>query len=1143
MWKIKNNLFLSLLSLFLFLPVFASADTVINSPITTDTTWTPSGGVYVIDSSFRVEPGVTLTIAPGTIIKGRVTSQSVPSIYGNLKALGTAQDPIYFTGFYDDTVGGDTDLSGPSTDGPGSWQGIYLKSGAVVEFDYVNFKNAGYGGFNYGNFVGIENDGGTLNINHSNLIDNHMLRFDWSIGQYRVGFAVRNVAGSLNIQNSLIASSSHGINIESGTANISNNQIKNNSDKGLIGAGEGTLILTNNTFIGNTRTASIDMGKTFIHSGNTSSDIFDRGYDMGGTINQNVTIGSEDLPIIIKGGITVNTGQTLTILPGTVMKIGGNGPGAININGDLVAEGTEEKPIYFTSTKDDTLFGDTNGDGANTLPAPRDWNAMYFENGSNVIFDHVVVRYGGYNYNGEYLPGVWTAIYDRGADFDITNSLFEKNYGSSIYKDAGTLDIERSEFIGTGQGDYGIFSRGGTINVHNSSFHGHLSDAILNQSGMDVGYWYPARPFELIDARNNWWGAPDGPRNIATTTPSGSGDPIGLHVLYTPFLTSDPLLEPEGPDPVIIIPGIVGSELYNEEDLIWPDLLEMAKDLNDQFITENLNLNEQGNSIKPIIVSDAIKRILNVPVLNVNIFEDLETELKENNYKNDQSLFFFPYDWRLDLDDTKELLKEKIEAVKAETGKEKVNIVAHSMGGLLTKAYIEAYGEGSIDKLIFVGTPHLGAPKAGKVLLEGDRFSIPWLEEDRIKELAKNSPALHQLLPNETYFNTFQGYLKQYELFGDTGLKNYADTNSYFINQRSANPTMFGLAQNFDAKELEDFSPTTIDTYNITGCKTSTQAAYSFAPAQTEISQVGYTSGDGTVPMISADYLNIGSSNKYYVKGANHAELPSTDGVRELILKILSGSDASLENNVSNSSDFCNFKGTKLSWHSPVEVHIYHDASGKHTGPTVDNTIEYGIPNIDYVVSGHNKFVFLPNDNGEVYRVEVVGLETGSFDLNITVVDNGQNLETKIFNDIKVDTETVAKFVVNDIPNQTIEIVENGVSHTETVDATLSGNQALDLVPPNTQIVLSGKEYKDGEFKKEVDVSFTTSDDNSGILETWYSLNNGSTYQKYTGKFTLGIEGVYNIKYYSIDRAGNNEEIKIVQVTIGKLSKYLRKLE
>ena len=58
-------------------------------------------------------------------------------------------------------------------------------------------------------------------------------------------------------------------------------------------------------------------------------------------------------------------------------------------------------------------------------------------------------------------------------------------------------------------------------------------------------------------------------------------------------------------------------------------------------------------------------------------------------------------------------LKKKIDEVKAKTGSSKVDLIGHSMGGLVARQYIEsdAYA-GDVDQLIFLATPQLGSPKA-----------------------------------------------------------------------------------------------------------------------------------------------------------------------------------------------------------------------------------------------------------------------------------------------------------------------------------------------------------------------------------------------------------------------------------------------
>lgn len=53
-------------------------------------------------------------------------------------------------------------------------------------------------------------------------------------------------------------------------------------------------------------------------------------------------------------------------------------------------------------------------------------------------------------------------------------------------------------------------------------------------------------------------------------------------------------------------------------------------------------------------------------------------------------------------------LNEMINIVKHHTGKSKVNIVAHSMGGLVTRRYLQLFGDESVDKVILIGTPNNG---------------------------------------------------------------------------------------------------------------------------------------------------------------------------------------------------------------------------------------------------------------------------------------------------------------------------------------------------------------------------------------------------------------------------------------------------
>jgi uncharacterized alpha/beta hydrolase family protein len=53
-------------------------------------------------------------------------------------------------------------------------------------------------------------------------------------------------------------------------------------------------------------------------------------------------------------------------------------------------------------------------------------------------------------------------------------------------------------------------------------------------------------------------------------------------------------------------------------------------------------------------------------------------------------------------------LKEIIDTVKFKTGKDKVIIVSHSMGGLVARRYIQLFGSDNVDKLILISVPNKG---------------------------------------------------------------------------------------------------------------------------------------------------------------------------------------------------------------------------------------------------------------------------------------------------------------------------------------------------------------------------------------------------------------------------------------------------
>ncbi len=100
-------------------------------------------------------------------------------------------------------------------------------------------------------------------------------------------------------------------------------------------------------------------------------------------------------------------------------------------------------------------------------------------------------------------------------------------------------------------------------------------------------------------------------------------------------------------------------------------------------------------------------------------------------------------------------LRDAINRVKAQTGASKVNIVAHSMGGLVTRFYMRSnLYQNDINKLITLGTPNEGTPMA--------RHGLFASVLRRLTNASNTIPENHntarfQMLPNTTLLQYING--------------------------------------------------------------------------------------------------------------------------------------------------------------------------------------------------------------------------------------------------------------------------------------------------------------------------------------------------------------------------------------------------
>ncbi len=128
--------------------------------------------------------------------------------------------------------------------------------------------------------------------------------------------------------------------------------------------------------------------------------------------------------------------NTLTIQAGTIIKFSPGYYMAVDNDGTIIAQGTQEKPIVFTSLKDDAHGGDVNKDGTATSPNSGDWENISVNSNGNT-FTYCQFFYGG---GSSYLSTL--EIYKVAS---IKNCLFVSNkggkFGDSYY---GVLDASEA---------------------------------------------------------------------------------------------------------------------------------------------------------------------------------------------------------------------------------------------------------------------------------------------------------------------------------------------------------------------------------------------------------------------------------------------------------------------------------------------------------------------------------------------------------------------------------------------------------------------------------------------------------------------------------------------------------------------------
>ncbi|WP_101476852.1 S8 family serine peptidase [Candidatus Nitrosotalea bavarica] len=532
--------------------------------------------------------------------------------------------------------------------------------------------------------------------------------------------------------------------------------------------------------------------------------------------------------------------------------------------------------------------------------------------------------------------------------------------------------------------------------------------------------------------------------------------------------------------PIILIPGIAGTELRINDHQAWPIPNPLYTSIND------LKLNPDGSSINNVDLGGILDGKLRTGGPLTNVYGPMIKYLvKDQGYVLDKDLFVFPYDWRLDNAQHFGDLDNKISEAMQKSGKNAVIILAHSMGGILAKGYIMSGSShvSNIDSLITMGTPYWGAPKAFYALVNGYQFGNPLVSVSKMKTLAQNAAAAYQLLPRVPFVQFYNGSANvtlnrdvTYNTIRYSGATPCSPTipcpqslNQYLLQNANNYYSKFGNFYNpavlpFGIKNfvivgtgVETLHHYYLRPYNVTIDKSSIQFALPNGKVFNGVMKPSFGDGDGTVPAWSAYTRN--ATKVWYVPdtveySAAHVDLLKNKAVQDIVGLVINAESKGFtpSGNPDWSSDnyyqppLRHIKegiifDTDFTLHSDAHMTIISNNDGGKLGYDGNDTIDENIPTGTFLSIDGVEYASI-KDMPESYRVLVNGTNTGEFTLTISVSDGN---ETQLFSypSVHVDKGTVAELNFNPIDITPTTLPNLSVNSSGAITSVLATNGSI----------------------------------------------------------------------------------------------------
>jgi len=330
----------------------------------------------------------------------------------------------------------------------------------------------------------------------------------------------------------------------------------------------------------------------------------------------------------------------------------------------------------------------------------------------------------------------------------------------------------------------------------------------------------------------------------------------------------------------------LGSVLEVDGKVLWGDRGSFGH-------FADLTLPIDGGTGPPVVATSLIKQIGIFGPLKIHQYDGIfDVLVRDIGYVEGRDLFPFPYDWRRSSFDNAALLAAFVEKTPALHGE--FDIIAHSMGGLIARIYVQQTDKGKrVRTVLNLAVPFQGSMSALYTMDNGWGFPANTLAGglDAIHAAAMSFPSLYELLPRygECCINGVPGKGDPISILSPEFWAHYAILPAQYHTAagQAFIATQLGRARELAAIVEQDL-PTGVHERTVVGDLQATRSRVYIDPARGTLGPWQEERGDGTVVLLSAANRHLAQTDPAFT---SHQIIFDDDHVK-LILQRMFDADA-----------------------------------------------------------------------------------------------------------------------------------------------------------------------------------------------------------------------------------------------------------